>query len=101
MSVNCQHNCIFDSFAEPTALFLLGKYFLKDRENLRPCFLVERSQLSNKTGLVHGTYLIENNLTYCALKSAFNPRRIGSSLRCHRGNDYGSDITVHLIWRNH
>lgn len=61
---------------------------LQNREGRRANFSIEAAEPFNQTGLIHGAYLVENDLAGPSLESAGYTRRIRLPPRCHWCDDH-------------
>ena len=59
--------------------------------------IVDLAQTLDQAVLIHGAYLIQDDLSLLPVKLQGNPRWISPSRGGHWRHDHGPDVTVHLV----
>ena len=81
--------------------FSLLEHFAQHTDHLVGGRHRELAEFFHKPGFVHGSELIQDDLTLDALKSAFHTGRVISPLGRHRDDDNRADVVIHFVRRDH
>jgi hypothetical protein len=64
-------------------------------------YLVKDSHTPSQTDLVDGPNVVKHDVAIRALEPDRDAAWIGAAPGCHRCNDYGAQVTIHFVRRDH